>query len=525
MDAQIDEAAFRESDLLAFEIAIETGHPGSVMCAYNRVGGTYACENPFLLTQVLRTDWKYPGWVMSDWGAVHGVAAAKAGLDQESGQQLDKQVFFDKPLKAAVESGEISKARVHEMARRYLRSLFATGAVDHPVVAGGLDTAADALVAGRAAEQAIVLLKNDGALLPLAAKARRIAVIGGHANIGVISGGGSSQVIPLGSKTFPKPKGAPQWGGGQVYYPSAPLAAIKARAPSADVVFDDGADPAAAAALAKSADVVVVFATQWSTEGMDIAMALDGQQDELVAAVAAANPRTVVVLETAGPVLMPWRDHVGAIVEAWFPGARGGEAIGKALFGEINPQGRLPATFPASLDQLARPVLPGSDQHIVETLTPSTSTPFNVVYSEGSDVGYRAYAKSGQTPLYPFGYGLSYTTFRYSGLTVTGGKTLTASFTVINVSNVAGTDTPQLYLAAGPKRTQQRLIGWSKVALKPGEARKVTVTAPARMLANWDTGAHGWRVDGGAYKVFVGPDAATAALKGSAKVAAATLKP
>ena len=525
LDAQIDEAAFRESDLLAFEIAIETGHPGSVMCAYNRVGGTYACENPFLLTQVLRTDWKYPGWVMSDWGAVHGVAAAKAGLDQESGQQLDKQVFFDKPLKAAVESGEISKARVHEMARRYLRSLFATGAVDHPVVAGGLDTAADALVAGRAAEQAIVLLKNDGALLPLAAKARRIAVIGGHANIGVISGGGSSQVIPLGSKTFPKPKGAPQWGGGQVYYPSAPLAAIKARAPSADVVFDDGADPAAAAALAKSADVVVVFATQWSTEGMDIAMALDGQQDELVAAVAAANPRTVVVLETAGPVLMPWRDHVGAIVEAWFPGARGGEAIGKALFGEINPQGRLPATFPASLDQLARPVLPGSDQHIVETLTPSTSTPFNVVYSEGSDVGYRAYAKSGQTPLYPFGYGLSYTTFRYSGLTVTGGKTLTASFTVINVSNVAGTDTPQLYLAAGPKRTQQRLIGWSKVALKPGEARKVTVTAPARMLANWDTGAHGWRVDGGAYKVFVGPDAATAALKGSAKVAAATLKP
>ncbi|HEX2817928.1 MAG TPA: beta-glucosidase, partial [Phenylobacterium sp.] len=525
LDAKIDEAAFRESDLLAFEIAIETGHPGSVMCAYNRVGGTYACENPFLLTDVLRTDWKYPGWVMSDWGAVHGVAAAKAGLDQESGQQLDKQVFFDAPLKAAVASGEVSPARIHQMVHRYLRSLFAAGVIDHPVAAGGLDTVADAKVSGRAAEQGIVLLKNQDFLLPLMASARRIAVIGGHADVGVISGGGSSQVIPLGSKAFPKPKGAPQWGGGEVYYPSSPLAAIKARAPGAEVTFNDGADPAAAAALAKASDVVVVFATQWSTEGMDIAMSLDDRQDALVAAVAQANQKTVVVLETAGPVLMPWRDRAGAILEAWYPGALGGEAIGKALFGEINPEGRLPATFPASADQLARPVLPGSDQHIVETLTPSAATAFDVTYGEGSDIGYRAYAKSGQTPLYPFGYGLSYTVFRYSGLKVTGGKALTASFTVTNVSNRAGTDTPQLYLAAAPKRTQQRLIGWSKVTLKPGEAREVSVTAPARMLANWDAGAHRWRLDGGAYKVFVGPDAATASLKGSAKLAAASLRP
>jgi beta-glucosidase len=525
LDAKIDEAAFRESDLLAFEIAIETGHPGSVMCAYNRVGGTYACENPFLLTDVLRADWKYPGWVMSDWGAVHGVAAAKAGLDQESGQQLDKQVFFDAPLKADVASGEVSKTRIHEMAHRYLRSLFAAGVIDHPIQAGGLDTAADAQVAGRAAEQGIVLLKNDGGVLPLTASARRIAVIGGHADLGVISGGGSSQVIPLGSKTFPKLKGAPQWGGGQVYYPSSPLAAIKARAPGATVIFNDGEDPAAAAALAKAADVVLVFATQWSTEGMDIAMSLDGGQDALVAAVTAANPKTVVVLETAGPVLMPWRGSAGAILEAWYPGALGGEAIAKALFGEINPQGRLPATFPASVDQLARPVLPGSDQHIVETLTPSTAKPFDVVYAEGSDIGYRAYAKSGQMPLYPFGYGLSYSAFRYSGLKVSGGKTLSATFTVTNAGARGGTDTPQLYLTAAPKRTQQRLIGWSKVTLKPGEARQVTVTASPRMLANWDPGAHGWRLDAGAYKIAVGPDAATAALKGSATVAAAKLKP
>jgi beta-glucosidase len=526
LDGQIDEAAFRESDLLAFEIAIETGHPGSVMCAYNRVGGTYACENPFLLTDVLRTDWKYPGWVMSDWGAVHGLAAAKAGLDQESGQQLDKQVFFDAPLKAAVASGEIPAARVHQMAHRYLRSLFAAGVVDHPVTPGGLDTAADALVAGRAAEQAIVLLKNEGNLLPLMKTARRIAVIGGHADIGVVSGGGSSQVIPLGSVAFPKPKGAPQWGGGQVYHPSAPLAAIKVRASGAMVSFDDGADVAAAVAAARDADVAVVFATQWSTEGMDIAAKLDGQQDALIAAVAAANPKTVVVLETAGPVAMPWQGQAGAILEAWYSGARGGEAIGKALFGEINPQGRLPVTFPASERQFARPVLPGSDQDSVETLTPGAGPkPFDVKYAEGSDVGYRAYAKSGAKPLYPFGYGLSYTVFRYSGLKVTGGKTLSASFTVTNVSNVAGTDTPQVYLAAGPTRRQQRLIGWSKVTLQPGEARVVTVAAPQRMLADWDAKAHGWRLDGGAYQLAVGPDAATAALTGSAKVTAAALKP
>ncbi|WP_372783388.1 beta-glucosidase [Phenylobacterium sp.] len=526
LSAEIDEAAFRESDLLAFEIAIETGHPGSVMCAYNRVGGTYACENPFLLTDVLRTDWRYPGWVMSDWGAVHGVAAAKAGLDQESGQQLDKKVFFDAPLKEAVQSGEVPAARIREMTHRLLRSMFAQGLFEHPVQAGGLDTAADGLVARHAAEQGIVLLKTGKGLLPLAAGAKRILVVGGHADAGVISGGGSSQVIPLGSVKFPAPKGAPSWGGGQMYHPSAPLAAIKARAKGAKVTFNDGADPAAAAALARNADVVVVFATQWSSEGMDISMTLPGEQDALIAAVAAANPRTVVVLETGGPVLMPWRERAGAILEAWYPGARGGEAIASVLFGEVEPQGRLPMTFPASEAQLARPVLPGSDQAAVETLTPTTSLKaFDVRYSEGSDVGYRGFAGSGDRPLYPFGYGLTYTSFRYSGLKVSGGKTLTASFTVTNTGARAGTDTPQLYLTAAPMRRQQRLIGWSKVALKPGQSRQVTIVAPQRLLANWDVKSHGWRLDAGAYKVAVGADAAALALTGGAQLGAAALAP
>jgi beta-glucosidase len=523
LDAIIDEAAFRESDLLAFEIAIEIGQPGSVMCAYNRVGGTYACENPFLLTKVLRDDWKWPGWTMSDWGAVHGVNAAVAGLDQESGQQLDKQVYFDGPLKAAVKDGSISKERVREMTHRYLRSLFAVGVFDHPVKAGGLDTKADGQVAQRAEEQAIVLLKNQRGLLPMTAGAEQIAVIGGHADVGVVSGGGSSQVAPPGSVSFAKPKGAPSWGGGQVYHPSAPLAAIQARAGGGRVAFNDGTDHAAAAALAHNADVVIIFVTQWSTEGMDISMSLPDGQDGLVSAVTAANPNTIVVLETAGPVLMPWREHAGAILEAWYPGARGGEAIARVLFGEVNPQGRLPATFPANEAQLARPVLPGADQATVEGFGAANPAPFEVRYPEGSDIGYRGYAKSGQTPLYPFGYGLSYTGFKYAGLKVAGGKTLTTTFTVTNTGKKAGTDTPQVYLTSGPQRHQQRLIGWSKVTLKPGESRTVTVAAPQRMLANWLD--HGWKIDGGAYQVAVGPNAATATLKGSAKVAAGTLKP
>ncbi|THD77075.1 MAG: beta-glucosidase [Phenylobacterium sp.] len=524
LDAQLGDAAARESDLLAFEIAIETGHPGSVMCAYQRVNGTYACENPYLLTDVLKRDWAWPGFVMSDWGAVHSLGAAKAGLDQESGQQLDKQVYFDKPLKAAVASGEISAGKVHDMAHRVLRAMFAQGLFEHPPEAGGLDTAADAAVALKAAEQGIVLLKNEGGLLPLARHARKIAVIGGHADVGVISGGGSSQVAPLGSVSFPRPPGAPKWGGGILFHPSSPLKALQARAGGAEVVYDDGSDPARAAALAKSADVAIVFATQWASEAMDVSLTLTDNQDALIDAVASAQPKTVVVLETGNPVLTPWIDKVGALVEAWYPGHKGGEAIAEVLTGEVNPSGRLPVSFPASEAQLPRPALSGDK--VTEAADNSAQPkPFDVAYTEGSDVGYRWFAKTGEKPAFAFGRGLSYTRFRYSDAKVTGGKTLTVSFRVTNTGARAGTETPQLYLAASPGRRQQRLIGWSRVALKPGASTAVTLAAAPRMLANWDEHAHAWRVAGGAYRVFVGPDAATPALRGSATVSATSLKP
>ena len=515
LDARIGEAAFRESDLLAFELALETGNPGSVMCAYNQVNGAFACENHELLTNVLRRDWKWKGWTMSDWGAVHSLGAATAGLDQESAGTIDPQVFFDAPLKAAVKDGTIPAARVREMAHRILRSMFAVGLMEHPLTPGGLDTAADAEVSGRVAEQGVVLLRNREGLLPLAGGGS-IAVIGPHADVGVLSGGGSSQVIPKGSIRVPAPKGAPQWVTSEIWPPSSPLQAIQARA-GGEVTYDPGADPAAAAAAARKAKVAIVFAHQWAAEGADASLTLTGDQDALIEAVAAANPNTIVVLETGGPVFMPWLNKVGAVIEAWYPGSKGGEAIARVLFGEVNPSGRLPVTFPASEAQLPRPEIPG--------LGKGPNEPFAVDYPEGSDVGYRWFARTGQRPAFPFGFGLSYTDFRYEGLEAKGGRTLTVSFTVSNTGKRAGTDTPQVYLTRGPGRAQQRLIGWSRVELKPGESRRITVTADRRLLADWDEKAHGWRLDGGAYRLFVGHDAASPALSGSAVVQAATLAP
>ena len=524
LDARMSEAGMRESDLLAFEIAIEKGQPGSVMCSYNRVNGVYACQNPHLLTEVLKTDWGWKGWVMSDWGAVHSLDAAAAGLDQQSGAELDQQVFFDQPLRAAIASGQLPQARLDDMVHRILRAEFATGLVDAQPPLPPLDVQADAQVAQAEAEAGIVLLKNDGGVLPLAAGAKRIAVIGGHADVGVLSGGGSSQVIPKGSVIMPRPPGAPEWVEGTVYHPSAPLGAIKARA-KGEVVFDAGTDPAAAAAAAKSASVAVVFVEQWASEAIDAPIRLSDSQEALIKAVAEANPRTVVVLENGGPLLMPWIGQVKGVVEAWYPGMRGGEAIARILYGEVDPSGRLPATFAADAGQLVRAKPPGADVPQPANAAPGGGAPFAVDYPEGSSFGYRWFAEKGQKPLFAFGYGLSYTRFAYGALKLAGGKALTASIPVTNAGAREGTETVQLYLGKGPERAQRRLLGWAQVKLKPGETRTVTIDAEPRLLANWDDKAHGWRLAAGAYQVFAGPNAEAPAASGAVEMQAANIKP
>ena len=517
VNARIDEAALRESDLLAFEIAIKDGRPGSVMCAYNKVNGDWSCENHFLLTKVLRDDWAYPGWVMSDWGGVHStVKAAMAGLDQESGQELDKEIYFGAPFAAAVANGTIPMARLDEMVRRILTGVIASGLYDNPSPAAvqPIDYDANADIAQRIAEAGIVLLKNQGNVLPLAKRAQKIVLIGGHADVGVLSGGGSSQVRSVGGVPIeiPLTSGAASSFVRVTYHNSSPLRAIRALAPNAEVTYVDGKDPAAAAAAARSADIAIVFATQWATEAQDNRdIALPDNQDALIDAVAAAQSKTVVVLESGGPVLMPWIDRVPAIVEAWYPGQRGGEAIARILFGDIDATGRLPMTFPRAATQMPRPgpvgleVLKNDAASNAGSGTNDPVVPFDVDYKEGANVGYRYFAQQNSQPLFAFGYGLSYARLSYGKARFTGGAKPGVTVAITNQGDRATVAVPQLYVNL-PDGSPLRLAGWSRQALAPHETRLVTIAADPRVLARWRGGR--WRQAAGSYTLTLATDAA-----------------
>lgn len=511
VDGKLGDDAFRMSDLLAFEIAIDRGQPGSVMCAYNRVNGAPACGSDYLLNRVLKQDWRYPGFVMSDWGAVGALDFALAGLDQQSGAQIDKKIFFGVPLAEAAARDPAYAARAADMNRRILRSIYAVGLDTHPPVKADIDFAANAGIARSVADEGIVLLRNSNALLPLSKDVRSIAVIGGYADAGVLSGGGSTQVQPLGGPSVSLPMG----GEGplakynnQTYHGTAPLAAIRALAPNAKVTFHDGRYAAEAVAAAKTADVTIVFATQWMAEGADVPdLSLPGGQDALIAAVTTANPKTIVVLETGGPVLMPWLNRTGAVMEAWYGGVRGGDAIAATLFGDSNPSGRLPVTFPASLDQLPRPALPYAgmiDRDFAAGTAAGTRYPIDYDI-EGADVGYRWFARKNATPLFPFGFGLSYTQFQSGPMKVTGGAQPNATVTIRNTGTRAGSDVAQLYLVSTPAGRTLRLAGFTKVAVQPGTAANVTVQIEPRILADSKGGR--WTMPAGRYGFALGRSA------------------
>jgi beta-glucosidase len=514
-NARLDKRVLRETDLLAFEVALRESDAGMVMAAYNRVNGDYCSENSYLLTDVLKRAWGFKGFVVSDWGGTHSTAkAALAGLDQEQPGGR----FFGKALKKAVEKGEVPKARLDDMVHRILRTEFACGVVDDPPVPRVVDVFAGLKVARRVAEQSIVLLKNDRDLLPLdAGRIRSVAVIGGHADVGVPSGGGSAQVDPAGGNAVrpppPPPPGAPGFVPTTVYHPSSPLKAIRAKAPKARVEFDAGTDPKAAAALARKADVAIVFVNQPTTEGVDAkSLALPDKQDALVAAVASANPRTVVVLQTGGPVTMPWLRRVPAVLEAWYPGIRGGKAIANVLFGEVNPSAKLPVTFPKAEADLPHPVLPGST--LKPEMRPFPGAPagapkfpelprFDIDYTEGLKVGYKWFDAEGKEPLFAFGHGLSYTTFAYSGLKAGPGK---VTFTLKNTGKRPGAEVAQVYvgLPAAAKEPPRRLVAWEKVTLAAGESKTVTLALERRFLSIFNARKDKWEIVPGDYKVFVG---------------------
>jgi len=505
VSSDIDRGQARESDLLAFELAIEQGTPGSVMCSYNRVNDVYACEDPWLLTRVLKDDWGFAGYVMSDWGATHSTRrAALAGLDQESGWIFDHEPYFGAPLQAAVAAGKVPQPRLDDMAKRILRAMFAVGLVQHP--AGDsptpIDFDADKHVAEADEAEGIVLLKNAGAILPLARTTQRVLVVGGHADRGVISGGGSSTVFPAGGNAVPG-LGPPGFPGPIVYLPSSPMAALMGQIPVARVRYLTGSDIGAAAREAKWADRVIVFATQWEAEGLDTSLTLPDNQDQLIAAVAAANPHTIVVLETGGPVLMPWLSRVAAVLEAWYPGSGGGDAIAAVLFGTVDPSGHLPVSFPVSPAQLPHVNIAGVG-------LPATQ-PFDVRYDEGAAVGYKWYERKGLKPLFPFGYGLSYTRFAYRALQArVSDSRLVISFEVRNVGRRAGAAVPQVYVGplAGGWEAPKRLAGWSKVSLVPGASTTVSITVDPRLLATFDESREAWRRAPGTYKVWLGDSSA-----------------
>ena len=539
-DGRIGEADLRMSDLLAFEIAIERGRPASVMCAYNKVNGDWACENDFLLNRVLKRDWAYPGWVMSDWGAVHSTAkAANAGLDQQSGQELDTAMFFDAPLKDAVAKGQVSRARLDDMVARYLTGLIESGAYDAPMPATAQkpDYAAHADVAQRAAEAGIVLLKNEGGLLPVARTAKRVVVIGGGADVGVLSGGGSSQVRGVGGAPIeiPLSKGGSMSFARITYHASSPVAALKRELPGAKVTFLDGRNLTETLEAAKEADLAIVFATEWRTEADDVPdLQLPDHQDALIAAVAGVQPKTAVVLETGGPVRMPWLAKVPAVIEAWYPGQRGGEAIAGVLSGRVNPSGRLPITFPVDESQAPRPFPVGLDKlsklEMAAAADPANASKmilpsFPVDYVEGADVGYRWYEKTRRTPLFAFGHGLTYTSFAYRNPVVTGGKALSVSFEVVNTGGKAGSDVPQMYVAREGSGAPMRLAGFQRVTLAPGETRRVTLTAEPRIVADYDVKLPGWRIAPGRYTVALAHDAADRSTVQTVALTGATMKP
>lgn len=503
LSAQADERSLRQGELLAFEIGITTSGVGAVMASYNRINGTYASEHSTLLTEILKQDWDFEGWVMSDWGGTHSTAAAAvAGLDQEF--PLNKERHFGPRLKRAVEDGEVSVERLDDMCHRILRSLIDVGLIDSSPKSPP-DTTDSIEIAGRIADASIVLLRNEGALLPLDADVlASIAVIGGHADVAVLSGGGSSAINPIGGDPVTDPNASFELFGRQVWVPSSPLDAIAVAAPGATTTFSTGDDVVAAAEAARTADVAIVFATQWTSEGSDVEdLALPHEQNELITAVVEANPRTIVVLETGGAILMPWADQVPAVLEAWYPGHGGGPAVARVLFGVASPSAKLPISFPRSVDDLPHPQLTGPSAFDDE----GTPMPFDVTYDAGLAIGYKWFDTRGIEPAFCFGHGLSYTNFEYSDLVVSlDNSAVAVSFTLANTGGRVGSEIAQVYvsLPVGLGEPPWRLVAWAKRDLQPGRTERIALDVPLRRLSIWDVDASRWRVPDGEFFVRVG---------------------
>lgn len=479
VDERVDDRVLHEIYMPAFEASVKEGHVGAVMCAYPQVNGQFMCENQHLLDGVIRQQWGFDGFIQSDYTATHtAVGSVQAGMDLE----LRDNGPYDDELKQAVLDGKVTMQQLDTMVERRLATAIRFGVLDHGDTTAPIDVPGGAAVARQVAEQGAVLLKNDGRQLPLdGSRLGSVAVVGPYAEQAHPGGGGSSHVDP--------------------FYTVSPVEGIRQRLGDGVVVrHSDGSDVAEAAGQAAQSDVAVVVVGEEEKEGADrSSLALPDGQDDLVRAVAAANPHTVVVVDSGAPVLMPWVDDVPAVLEAWYPGEEDGNALAALLFGDVNPSGKLPVTFPRTESQT--PVsspdrFPGVD---------GTAT-----YSEGLQVGYRWYDAKGEDPLFPFGFGLSYTTFALDKLHVTpviapGGR-VHGSVEVTNTGDRAGAEVVQVYVRfpAAAGEPPRQLKAFRKVDLQPGEHRRVGFDLDARAFSTWDTGSQRWAVQPGTFEVSVG---------------------
>ena len=598
-DVLISQRALHEIYLPAFQAAVQQAKAASVMCAYSVINGNFACQNSYLENKVLRDQWGFPGFVMSDYGAIHDTKAAVDGTDSE--QPFNSN--FGQPLYQAVKNGTISRTVVNTMVSRILTEMFRFNLFSNPrtgSTSATVTTPAHVALSNQVAEAGTTLLKNSGAVLPLrAANAGKVAVIGPAASAQVAyTGGGSAYVLPSGTVSPLQGIRSAAGSGTTVSYtqglptdtalPAIPASALSpAYAPTpfggkyngtltapqtgtyvlaltnpcgcytptylklnGHALLDVPSTPpvhtysvavrlqaghryhllisgdssaltwgtpsrlapgiAKAVAAAKSASTaVVVVSDDTETEAADrLSLSLPSAQDELISAVAAANPHTVVVINAGAPVVMPWLHQVAGVVDAWYPGQTSGTALAGVLFGRVDPGGHLPVTFPASLSQVpaaSKSRFPGVNGQ--------------VHYSEGLDVGYRWYDAKAMRPLFPFGFGLSYTAFAYSGLRVTpastnGVSTVQVSATVTNTGTRSGSDVAQLYLGdpAGTGEPPRQLAGFQRVTLGPGQSTRVTLTVTPRDSWWWDQPAGGWSQTAGTYRVYVGDSSATAGL-------------
>lgn len=480
--SDVDERTMREIYLPAFQQAVTQGGADSAMCANNPVNGVYNCQNTLLLRQILAGEWGWGGVVGSDYAATNSaLGSVNGGLDEEF-TGLDWGKWYS-TLPDLVRQGQVSEDVIDVHVRRILRMMFKLGMFDPGRPTGKVDVAAHGAFSRGVAERGSVLLKNDTGILPLDASAvKSVAVIGQYADTAMTGGNGSSKVTP--------------------YYAVSPVQGITARlGAGADVTTADGTDVTKAVALAKRSEVAVVVVNDVEQEGRDRPnIDLPGNQNQLVAAVRAANPRTVVVLNTGSAVTMPWLSQVHALLEMWYPGEEDGNALAALLFGDVDPAGRLPVTFPTALDQDCCHTPPGY---------PAQNGSYD--YTEGLQVGYRWYDAQHLTPLFPFGFGLSYTSFRVSNLSVAPtlpnlGNTVRVSVQVTNTGTRSGTATPQVYLGFPAKAGEppRRLVATARAALSPGESRRVTMTVPRQAYSSWNSAAHNWDVASGDYSVSVG---------------------